>query len=236
MLTGETFKPKQSCKLKTKKRKLKTYLGKDMKIRLEPLEQGYFYHIFNRGINSCNVFLNDDNRLFFLAKVKQYLLPVADVYAYCLMPNHFHFIIRIKDDFSEEFAEEGTSPKFQTLAKLNKESGLHSEKSVASKQIAKLISSYTQAFNKYHNRHGSLFERPFKRKKIESELYLLKSIVYVHRNVLDLSYKMNEYQFSSYKSLISNTRTSMKRKEVIELFENVENFIFVHQIENDYEI
>lgn len=194
-----------------------------MEIRLEGLESGYFYHIFNRGINSCDVFLNDDNKLFFLKKAKEYLLPVAEVYVYCLMTNHFHFIIRIKDGFSEE-----------SLPKLNK-TGLHSEKSLPSKQIAKLMSSYTQAFNKYHNRHGSLFERPFKRKKIDSEEYLMKSIIYVHRNVLELNENMEDYHYSSYKSIIANKETTLCKNEVLNIFENINNFIFLHKIDNDYE-
>lgn len=157
-----------------------------MEIRLDTLENGYFYHIFNRGINGCKIFENDDNRLFFLRKAKEYLTSVADIYAYCLMPNHFHFILRIKDDFSENFAKVSNFDKVETT-------GLHSEKSIASKQIAKLISSYTQAFNKYHNRHGSLFERPFKRRRIENEEYLRKAIVYVHRNVSELGEEMERY-------------------------------------------
>ncbi len=54
-----------------------------MDIRSDTLEPGFFYHIFNRGINEAEVFLNDDNRHFFLRKVSLYLLPVAEVYAYC---------------------------------------------------------------------------------------------------------------------------------------------------------
>ncbi|WP_417431669.1 transposase [Halpernia sp.] len=205
-----------------------------MNVRLDQLEEGYFYHLYNRGINGCPVFLNDDNRFFFLEKVEKYLLPIADLYAYCLMPNHFHLIIRIKDNLTSETPLMETLPKFGTLAKL--ETGLHSDKSLASKQIAKLISSYTQAFNKYHNRHGSLFERPFKRKRIESEDYLTKAIVYVHRNVIDLDYEMEGYEFCSYKNIVSTAPSPVRRKEIMDLFDGIENFIDVHKRENDYEM
>lgn len=182
-----------------------------MEIRVDSLEPGCHYHIFNRGINGCKVFENDENRIFFLQKVEEYVLQVADVYAYCLMPNHFHFILRIKDDTNGN-----------NFAKV--ETGLHAEKSVASKQIGKLISSYTQAFNKYHNRHGSLFERPFKRKRIETEEYLIKSIIYVHRNVIDLNRSMNDYDFSSYKAFVSGKQTHVRKETVIEWFDDIENF------------
>ena len=121
-----------------------------MDIRQDFLEQNCFYHIYNRGINGCTVFNDNENRYYFLRKVKEYLLDYIEVFAYCLMPNHFHLVIKVKDK---------TSIPSSNLK------GLHSEDSVVSKQIGKLISSYTQAFNKRFERHGSLFERPFKRKK-----------------------------------------------------------------------
>lgn len=226
-----------------------------MDIRLDSLESGYFFHIYNRGINGCKVFENDDNRFFFLKKAKQYLLPVAEVYAYCLMPNHFHFLLYIKDDL-DGFAKEQVqiqdsfakvlnfgkapnceAPKFRkTSTKIKQaEHGLHSEKSIASKQIGKLISSYTQAYNKYHNRHGALFERPFKRKRIQTEEYLRQSIVYIHKNVLELGINMDSYDFSSYKSLVSDMKTAVSKDKVIELFGGKSNFKYVHQAESSYE-
>ena len=199
-----------------------------MDIRLDNLEPGFFYHIFNRGINGGEVFLNDDNRLFFLQKVSLYLLPVAEIYAYCLMPNHFHFVIRIKEWTENNFAK---VPNFGKV-----EHGLHAEKSIASKQFAKLISSYTQAFNKYHNRHGNLFERPFKRKRITSEDYLRKAIVYIHRNPINMGENMEEYRFSSYRRIISESKTAVQADEVLTLFGTVDNFKYLHRVENDYEI
>lgn len=199
-----------------------------MDIRLDNLEPGFFYHIFNRGINGGEVFLNDDNRLFFLQKVSLYLLPVAEIYAYCLMPNHFHFVIRIKEWTENNFAK---VPNFGKV-----EHGLHAEKSIASKQLAKLISSYTQAFNKYHNRHGNLFERPFKRKRITSEDYLRKAIVYIHRNPINMGENMEEYRFSSYRRIISESKTAVQADEVLTLFGTVDNFKYLHRVENDYEI
>ncbi|QFG53562.1 hypothetical protein [Chryseobacterium sp.] len=199
-----------------------------MDIRSDNLEPGFFYHIFNRGINGEKVFLNDDNRLFFLRKVSLYLLPVAELYAYCLMPNHFHLMIRIKEGLEDNFAK---VPNFGKV-----EQGLHAEKSMASKQLAKLISSYTQAFNKYHNRHGSIFERPFKRKRITSEDYLRKAIVYIHRNPVNIGENIEEYRFSSYRRIVSDSKTAVQTDEVLTLFETVDNFKYLHRFENNYEI
>lgn len=191
-----------------------------MDTRVDFLESGYFYHIYNRGINSCVIFKDDNDKYFFLKRLKEYLLDYVDFYAYCLMSNHYHLILRIKNNI--------------TLTPLKPKMGLHSQQSIVSKQVAKLMSSYTQAFNKKYNRHGALLEKPFKRKRIVSEEYLRQVIVYVHRNSLDIHNKMEDYQFSSYKNILSTAITNIKRKEVISLFENIENFIFCHQKESLY--
>lgn len=68
-------------------------------IRTTPIETDRFYHIYNLGINGENIFKTDRNYLFFLSKLSEFLIPVCDVYAYCLMPNHFHLLVKIKSDF-----------------------------------------------------------------------------------------------------------------------------------------
>ena len=55
-----------------------------MKIREEAIEQGRYYHIFNRGVNSKIVFLNNENYLFFLRKVEKYIFPYFDILSYCI--------------------------------------------------------------------------------------------------------------------------------------------------------
>ncbi len=184
-----------------------------MKIRETQLEVDRFYHIFNRGVNSKLVFLNHENFNYFLGKVKLFLLPYFDVYAYCLMPNHFHFIVKHKAE----------TESFQDFKKL----GLHSEYCFFSKAIAKLISSYTQAFNKVYHRSGPLFESPFKRILIDSEEYLRNLIIYIHQNPENFQ----NYKFSSYLAVISNHETSIQRGEVLELFSDCENFIECHKKE-----
>ncbi|HSM57092.1 MAG TPA: hypothetical protein VK879_13145 [Candidatus Sulfomarinibacteraceae bacterium] len=64
----------------------------------EPLAPGTYYHIYNRGINDEIIFKEERNYPFFLKKMAHYILPVAEVYAYCLLPNHFHLLVRTHDD------------------------------------------------------------------------------------------------------------------------------------------
>ena len=66
--------------------------------QIEPLIPGNFYHIYNRGIDSCNLFIEPDNYEYFLSLYDKYISPVADTYAWVLMPNHFHFLVRLKEE------------------------------------------------------------------------------------------------------------------------------------------
>lgn len=202
-----------------------------MEIRKDFLEFGAFYHIYSRGINSCDVFLSDDNKFFFLQKAKFYLSDFVEFYAFCLMSNHYNFVVKVKE--KEEIVTSLSSQKLQKLETTfeGKQKGIHAMYSLVSKQFGKLISSYTQAFNKQHKRHGSLFETPFKRKRIASEDYLQKCIIYVHRNPLDINESFEKYPFLSYKSILSNKPTAVKRAEVLQYFGDRENFVFSHQKE-----
>ncbi|WP_294965205.1 hypothetical protein [uncultured Flavobacterium sp.] len=192
-----------------------------MDIRNQNLEPDCFYHIYNRGVNGDKVFQENDNYKFFMSQFLKYLSGVCDLYAYCLMPNHFHFVIKIKSqkELFDFFEEKNERPIKR---------GLHSVESLVSKQLSKFISSYTQAYNKVFDRHGPLFESPFKRKKIDSEKYLKTLIVYVHQNPIDIKKNFQTYKFSSYTTVLSSLKTNLKRREVIEYFDNLENFIFCH--------
>lgn len=200
-----------------------------MDIRLENLEPDCFYHIYNRGINGEKIFEEEENYLFFMKKAFEYLNEVCDIYAYCLMPNHFHFVIKIKsnNELIELFERKNN--------KINK-SGLHSIQSLPSKQFSKFISCYTQAFNKVYDRHGPLLESPFKRKKLDSEKYLKNVIMYVHQNPTDINADFRSYKFSSYYTVMSSLKTNLKRVEVIEYFDDLENFIFCHENRIDFEV
>ena len=196
-----------------------------MDIRITSIESDCFYHIYNRGINGELIFKSDRNYLFFLYKIKENLLPVCDIYAYCLMPNHFHLLVKIKSDSQLE-----NLVKVQNRDKVE---GLHSPQHIFSKQFARIFNSYSQAFNKENNRHGALIESPFKRKKISSEDYLRKCIIYIHQN--PNSEDFENFAYSSYKSILSSNETSLKRDEVLEFFDNKNNFTFCHKKETDYE-
>ena len=166
------------------------------------LEETYFYHIFNRGNNKQPIFLEDDNYRYFLKLTAKHILPVADIYCYCLLNNHFHFLVWIK--------EKNKKP---------------------SQAFSNLFNAYSKAFNKKYNRSGNLFHRPFKRKRITEEKYLRQLILYIHLNPENhgVIEDFEQYRFISYSSLLSTKPTKLKREEVIEMFDGIENFKFVHR-------
>jgi len=183
------------------------------------LEPGCTYHIYNRANGNEPLFVSNANYGFFLEKYKQYISPIVNTFCYCLMPNHFHFLVEVKSQ--EEIFK--AFPKFQTLEKLDPNS--------LSKQFSNFFSSYTQAFNKLMSRRGSLFMKNFNRKKISDEKYLLKLIHYIHYNPVEagLVEQPEEWKYSSYSAIVSDKPTLVRRKVVVDLFENLHNFIYCHK-------
>jgi putative transposase len=181
---------------------------------IQALENGNYYHIYNRGINSDILFKEKSNYEHFLKLYDLHINPIADTYAWCLMKNHFHFLVRIKN------VQEITSEK----------------KMLPSQSFSNLFNAYTKAFNKSYNRHGALFERPFRRKQISFDNYFQNIIVYIHNN--PVHHKICEhpiqYGWSSYITCLTDKTTKLKRKEVITIFNDIENFKFVHEQKGNY--
>ncbi len=188
---------------------------------MEILESGYYYHIYNHANGSDNLFRNDDNYRFFLKKFEKHVIPIAEAYAYCLMPNHFHFLVRIK----EEDEIERTFPKFQTLEKFYRNKFI-------SKQFSNFFSSYTQSFNKVNGRKGSLFYKNFKRKRITTEIYLKQLIVYIHLNPVyhGFTNEVNEWRYTSYNAICITKATLVNKVDVLNLFDDIANFKAYHHM------
>lgn len=186
------------------------------------LEHGHYYHIYNRGINSCALFRKSGNYEHFLRLYDKYILPVADTYAWVLMGNHFHLLVRIKS--KEELHLQG----FDNLE------GVYSGRNLINQHFSNLFNAYTKAYNKMYKRSGSLFEHPFRRIKITSEEYLKYLIYYIHNNPIHHGFceHLIEFPWSSYLTILSPKKTKLKRDEVLEWYNDPDNFKDYHNRES----
>jgi len=187
---------------------------------MDSLQPSSFYHIFNHANGNENLFREEENYRFFLEKYALYIYPVAETLAYCLMPNHFHLLVKIRSE--QQLLE--AFPKFKTLEKLLAANCI-------GKQFSKLFSSYTQAYNKKYNRMGSLFMKNFKRQVITSDSYFSKIIHYIHANPLHHGFTTGvaDWRWSSYNTLLSSTDTKINREEVLQWFNGKKGFIQFHE-------
>ncbi|HOZ86095.1 MAG TPA: transposase [Niabella sp.] len=154
------------------------------------LQFSTYYHIFNHANGDDNLFREEKNYSFFLDKYHQHIDPIADTVAWCLMPNHFHLLVKIK----REAEVASTFPKFETLEKFEDRSKF------VSKQFSNFFSSYSQAFNKVYSRRGSLFIKNFKRKEVATDEYLKILLLYIQLNPVKHGFvsRNRDWQWTSY--------------------------------------
>ncbi len=176
-----------------------------------PLLEGQYYHIYNRGNNGENIFFEDRNYEHFFKLYIRYIYPIAETYAYCLLRNHFHLLVKI-------------APKPDLLGLKDLE-GLN-----YSQAFSNLFNAYTKTINKTYHRHGSLFEKNFKRTLIDSESYFTQVIIYIHKNPQKHGFTTDfkEYPYSSYQSIRQQKASRLDVKQVLNWFGNKTNFEKYH--------
>ena len=172
--------------------------------RLQKITMEFFknelYHIYNRGNNRQKIFFKPDNYIYFLKKVRRYLLPYCDILSYSLMPNHFHFLIH-----SDERTIINKTIRFQP-------------KNVLSEGIRVLLSSYTQAINKQNQTSGSLFQQNTKAQPIVmgSRNYDITVFHYIHQNPYraNLVLRMEDWEYSSFADYCGKRNGSLCNREL----------------------
>jgi putative transposase len=172
-----------------------------------PMIPGRYYHVYNRGNNKERLFFGVDDYKVFLNKYFHYLGPVADTYAYCLLPNHFHFLIRIRENQGEF--------------------GLNT-----SNQLRKLLISYARRININRKRYGCLLTRNYRRVEIDSDQYLRNMILYIHFNPVKHGIESNFviYPYSTFKEFFTDRSSPIKKEEVIDWFDGYGEFFNLHRV------
>lgn len=192
-------------------------------------ENNKIYHIYNRTVDKKPLFLSTDNYIYFIKQFDKYLLSYVDILSYCLLDNHFHFIIQVKDlQDLITLQQKQDLTTFEKLPNLNdKQKSTHE---IVSHQFKKFFQSYAMAFNKQQNRIGTLFQTPFKRVEVNNEEYLKELVCYIHTNPKKhkLVKDFRDWKWSSFSNFANATETKLLRKEILDYFDDFENFIFRH--------
>jgi REP element-mobilizing transposase RayT len=184
--------------------------------RKETLMCGETYHVYNKAVGNKLLFRKIDDYEYFLEKLSRFIHKVANIYAYCLIPNHFHLLIKIKE-----------SNEIPALANIDEDD--------YSKYLMRILSnffnSYSKSYNKIHQRQGRLFTQPFKRIIVEDENYFLVLINYIHRNPLHhgLVKQFSEWNYSSYQAFLTYKTTGIDRDEVLSYFDSLVDFVEYHE-------
>ncbi|HKK58032.1 MAG TPA: hypothetical protein VJ937_01020 [Salinivirga sp.] len=185
-----------------------------------PLDEGLYYHIYNHANGQDDFFKDKNDYQNFLNRYVKYIVPICNTFAYCLMPNHFHFFVQVKPEND-----------LIKILKPNQETNKVDSKTI-SYCFSHCFNGYTQAFNKKYHRNGNLFKSTFKRKPVKTEKYFVQLVHYIHSNPVKDGFveKIEQWEYSSYNSFFSNNSDKFIRKgTVIEYFGDIENFKFIHQ-------
>ncbi|MFT3822952.1 MAG: transposase [Chitinophagaceae bacterium] len=181
---------------------------------LAQFEPDFYYHVYNRCHPHKKLFTEEKNYYFFLSLLKRFTSEILDIYAYALIPNHFHLLVKVKPIPAGE------------------KSDTHK---VISAQFRRLFVAYTNSLNKMQDDSGSLFQTPYRRIKIGTDAYFTQVIYYLHYNPVhhNICHHPSQYKFSSYNSFLSNAQSDLKRKEVIEWFGGIDLFKKYHELQSD---
>jgi REP element-mobilizing transposase RayT len=131
-----------------------------------PLQYDTFYHIYNRGTNRENIFYEERNYSHFLRLYTHHIENVAETFAFCLLRNHFHLLVRIKSEEEIQDTQKVSEKPFVSV----------------SGKFSDFFNAYAKSINQSYGRTGSLFQHPFGRKPVTSDRQFWSIIAYIHQN------------------------------------------------------
>lgn len=199
-----------------------------------PLTFGTFYHIYNRGNNHENIFFQERNYTYFLELWWRHTFQIAETYTYCLLRNHFHAVVYIKNkEDLTGFGESASDPQRNLRRPQDRKEadGNLSGLKEPSQYFANFFNAYTRGINNAMGRSGALFERPFKRIPVTNEKHLIQLVIYIHQNPQKHKFvdDFRDWDYSSYHELIGGVPTRLQRERMMELFGSLDDFIRIHQ-------
>ena len=202
-----------------------------------PLLYNTHYHVYNRGVNGENLFVQERNYGLFLKLYEKHLSPVTDLFAYCLLKNHFHLLLRVK---SEDEIIKTLRVSFDTTPLVNQRNNSNQHPGSPAKPLgsryvsdrfSNFFNAYAKTINKSYGRTGSLFQHPFGRVPIKTNRQFWNVIAYVHQNPQKHGFvkDFRDWKYSSYGALLDGKRTLIDRTEVMKWFGTREDYLSLHE-------
>lgn len=197
------------------------------------MQSGNFYHLYNHANGSENLFAEERNYLFFLQLITKHILPTSKIFAYSLMPNHFHLLAQLKteDELMLHFKDQ---IKSKLILSSNETASFNQQEFLikkANKSYSNLFNSYTQSFNKVYARKGSLFMQNMKSEEITDDNSFCKVVHYLHANPVHHRFvkAVGMWPHTSYNIFLSSMPTKLERQYVLDMFGGLEQFIKYHE-------
>lgn len=183
-------------------------------MQIQALQAGGYFHIYNRGVNSENIFKEPRNYTYFLKQYAFYCSAVMETLAFALLKNHFHLLVQIKEN-----------------VEIVRHDGLGTIKLSPSKQLSHFFNSYAQSINKALKRTGPLFESPFERRSVDNDSYITSMIYYCHYNpqLHGFVEDFREWPFTSYHDILADNNNIVSSQKVLDWFGGKAAFEKAHQ-------
>jgi putative transposase len=188
------------------------------------LSPNQYYHCINHGVGNELLFREADNYPYFLDRYKKHIAPITTTYAFCLMPNHFHFLIRINNRKEILAYFQQQKPNQPVIEDFDFEKFI-------SRQFSNFFNAYSKAYNKRFNRRGTLFERPFKRPLVDNESYFLNTLRYIRYNPILHGFvdSLEDWPYTSYHSYLDENKKGTFKTEVFQRLGGFQTFCALHE-------
>ncbi len=188
-------------------------------------DYGDVYHIYNKVVTGQKLFESECDYQYFLEKYMIYLSPYFDTFAYCLIPNHFHFLVKVKEKEMIDVSKEDTNAAKKYL------DGEESVNFFLENQLSRMFSGIALRHNRAIGREGALFKEGTKRVLLKTENRMVYQLCYIHHNPIHhhLTKRYDAWRYSSYNAYLSRKPSRLQREDMLEILDGIDGFLEIHR-------